>query len=282
MPSKLEQNITTDVIHVLAHLKKEELSFDTQRDISRFKFFIRMGRVLAETYLFYSSLTLFAIGCLTLVLSMFFRLKHHGINSLLKNLSASVFDKTFNVFNPYPEHRKIIHSFLSSLALIVFLGSLVLTLFLLKLFQRGLLLSLVLLIICLNLMLLDFAFETHQIAKNFIKAVHDKASWGVGDLEVFQKLKRVMSKLSNYYLVLSIFFSASAVTLNHIWSLLWLFVQPVGLLLEASALIGPLGWQVVVFQYVVALVIIQIFAWKTKEKVLNYILGPSSPESSKM
>lgn len=241
--------------------------------------------VLTGTHLFYASLTLFAISGLTLVLSIFFRLKHRRVNSLPKNLSANVFDKTFNVFNPYSEPERIIHGYFAQqlLTIIVNEAYLFLALFFIFFLQFGVLLSLVIILIWLNLVLLDHASETHQIAKSFVKAVHDKSGFGVGDLKVLQKLKRVMLRLSNYYLVLSILLLTLAVTLNYIWPILWwLFAQPIGLIFEASEGTRVISWQVVVLLYAAMVFIIIVLAWKIKGKVSNYILGSSSLENSKI
>jgi len=241
-----------------------------------------MVAVLAETYLLYSSLTLFTISCLTLVLSIFFRLKYHRIDSLPKNLSANVFNKTFNVFNPYPKHRKVIHNFLSVFPLIAIFGGLISIVLVEKILEYGLLSSLLILIICLNLMLVDFASDIYQNAKNFIKAVHDKTGLGVGDLEVFQNLKRSMPKLSNYYLALSVLFLTLGLALNYIWSsLLWFFTDFIRLLFEVWAITGPWGPWIVVLLFALTVVIIQIFAWKIKNKVLSHIMGSSSLESAR-
>lgn len=230
--------------------------------------------VLAETHLFYSSLVLFAMSCLTLVLCIFFRLKRHRINSLSKNVSANVFDKTFNIFNPYPEHRKIIHNFLRTLGVMINFAAMYVAFFMFKIIQFRILLSLVILLVCLHLMLLDFAAEIYQTYKIFIKAVHSKAGWGVGDLEVFQKLKSIMPKLSNYYLALSILFLTFAATLGYIWSsLLWLFFLPIGPIFEVSELTGVIGFLVAGLLYSAIVLIILILAWKIKSKVLSYIVG---------
>jgi len=230
--------------------------------------------LLAETYLFYSSLTLFAMGCLTLVLSILFRLKYHRMNSPPRNLSANVFDKTFSVFNPYSERRRVIHNFLSALPLMVLLACLVFILFAWKVFESGLLLSLVLLIICLNLMLIEVASETYQNATIFIKAVNSKASLGVGDLKVFQILKKALPKLSNYYLALSFLFLTFAATLVYIWSsFLWFFAQFAGLILEVSGSTGIVSFQVAVVLFASVIVVIQIFIWQIKSKFLSHLLG---------
>ncbi len=238
-------------------------------------------RMLAETHLSYSSLMLFAMSYLTLALSIFFRLKHRKLNSLPMNLSANVFDKTFNIFNPYnpsipPKHRRIVQSYLPILDVIINLAPWILVplVFLIYAMSSDFLISLILLLVCLHLMFVDFASETHQTSKNIIKAVHDEADLGVGDIELVQKLKRILPRLSNYYLVLSILFLTLAVTKNYIWSsLLWLFFQPIRLIFEVSELAGFLGWQVAVFLYGAIVFIVLTLAWKIKSKILDYMEG---------
>ena len=215
------------------------------------------------------------MSCLTLVLSILFRLKYHKMNNLPRNLSATVFSKTFNVFDPYPEHRKIIHSFLFALPLIVVLGSLVLVVFVLRVFESGLLLSLALLVICLNSMLVQVASDTYQNAKIFIKAFNNKADLGVGDLKAFQTLKRVLPRLSSYYLALSILLLTLAATLNYIWSsLLWFFAQFASLILKVGALTGSaIGYVIAVFLFALMVGMFQIFIWKIKRKFLSHLLS---------
>ena len=228
---------------------------------------------MAEAYLFYSSLTLFAMSCLTLVLFVLFRLKHHKISSFPKNLSANFFDKTFNVLDPYPERRKILHNFLSVLSIIPIILSIVFAAFVWKILEYGLLLSLVIIIVCLNLMLTDVASETYQNAEIFIKAVHKRADLGVGDIKAFQTLKNVLPKLSNYYLALSILFLIFAATLGYIWSsLLLFFSQVIGLIVEVSATTGIIAYQVAVLIFALIVVLVQIFAWKIKNKFLRHLV----------
>ena len=229
---------------------------------------------MAETYLFYSSLTLVAMGCLTLVLSILFRLKHRNMNSLPRNLSVNIFDKTFSVFDPYSERRKVIHSFLSVLPFMVFLVSFVSILFAWKAFESGLLLSLLLLIICLNLMLIEVASETYQNATIFTKALNNKADLGVGDLKVFRTLGRVIPQLSYYYLALSILFLTLAATLGYIWSsLLWFFARVMGLILEVQALIGgTIAFLVTLILFSLIVGVVQIFIQKIKSKFLSHFL----------
>lgn len=226
-----------------------------------------------EGSIFYSSLTLFAMCCLALAISIFLRLKSRAINSLPKDLSANVFDKTFVVFNPYQEHRKIIHSFLSALPLLVGFASAGFALIVWKMLECGLLLSLFILIIGLNLIVMEDAPEVYQSSKTFIKAVQGGTSLGVGDLKVFQLIKKLMPKLSNYYLGLSILFIASSVMLPYIWSsALWFFAQFIGLILQVSAPTGIISYLVAAFLLALTLVAIQISASAVKNKLLSYTM----------
>jgi len=227
---------------------------------------------MAEIYLFYSSLTLFAMGCLALVLFLFFRLKYHGMNSCPKNLSANIFNKTFNVLDPYPERRKIIHSFLSAVPLIVLFVCLAFVILLWKVFEYGLLSSFFILLVCLNLMLMDVMSEIYQVTKIFIKAIRSEASLGVGDIKAIQVLKRALPRLSNYYFALSILFFVFAAMLGYIWSsLLLFFSQVIGLIIEVSTTTGIIAYQVVVLMFALIVVLIQIFAWKIKNKFLRHL-----------
>lgn len=226
-----------------------------------------------EGSIFYSSLTLFTMCCLALAISIFLRLKSHAINNLPKDLSANVFDKTFVVFNPYQEHRKIIHSFLSALPLLVGFASAGFALIVWKMLECGLLLSLFILIIGLNLIVMEDAPEVYQSSKTFIKAVQGGTSLGVGDLKVFQIIKKAMPKLSNYYLGLSILFMASSVMLPYIWSsALWFFAQFIGLILQVSAPTGIISYLVAAFLLALTLVAIQISASAVKNKLLSYTM----------
>jgi small-conductance mechanosensitive channel len=228
---------------------------------------------MAEIYLFYSPLTLFAMGCLALVLFLFFRSKYHEMNSYPKNLSANIFNKTFNVLDPYPERRKIIHSFLSAVPLIAFFASLAFAILLWKVFEYGLLSSFFILIVCLNLMLMDVVSEIYQITKISIKAIRSETSLGVGDIKAIQVLKRALPRLSNYYLVLSILFFVFAAMSGYIWSsLLLFFSQFIGLILEVSATTGIIAYQVAVLIFALIVVLIQFFAWRIKNKFLRHLV----------
>ncbi len=217
------------------------------------------------------------MGCIALALSILFRLKSKKLSCLPQNLSASLFNKTFIVFNPYSQQKKVIHSFLSLLPLAVGFATLGLALGMFVIFEAGLLLSSFIAIIGLNLIVLEEAPETYQISKTFIVVVKSGVDLGTGDLSVFQKVKTFTPRLSNYYFGLSMVFIVFSAILPHIWSLvLWVFAQYVQLIFQISANAGAAGWIVCVFLLALSLVFIQISASKIKSKLLGYEASISS------
>jgi hypothetical protein len=228
---------------------------------------------MAEAYLFYSSLTLLAMGCLTLVLSIFFRLKSRAMNSMPKNLSANVFNKTFIVFNPYSERTKIIHNLLSLLPILVFCACLGIVLVLFTILEYGFMLSFFVLIIGLNLMFLEHASEVYQNSETFIEAVQNGTKLGVGDLKVFQIVKSASPRISNYYLGLSVLFIALSAALPYIWSSALLFYALfVGSIFEVGLPTGIIAYQVAVFLFALIVVIFQILFRKIKGKLVSYLI----------
>jgi hypothetical protein len=157
--------------------------------------------------------------------------------------------------------------------LIAFFASLAFAILLWKVIENGLLSSFFILIVCLNLMLMDVVSEIYQITKISIKAIRSETSLGVGDIKAIQVLKRALPRLSNYYLALSILFFVFAAMSGYIWSsLLLFFSQFIGLILEVSATTGIIAYQVPVLIFALIVVLIQIFAWKIKNKFLRHLV----------
>jgi len=227
---------------------------------------------MVAEYIFYSSLTLSGMGCLALILSLIFRLKSHKINSLSRNVNANDFSRTFNVLDPYGEKIKIIHKLLSLLPLllaIIFCFSFIV---LLEIIEYGLLLSFLIAIVGLNLMLMDVFSDVYQNANIFIKAVNAKADLGVGDVKVFQILKNAIPKLSNYHLILSIFFFTFAFTISYIWSSIQgLFSYLFGLMFQISTPTGFAAIAVILIIFVSIVVVIQVLVGRMKNRFLMSI-----------
>jgi hypothetical protein len=223
-----------------------------------------------EPYIIYSSLTLFAMGCLAIVLSILFTSKSRALDNLPDDLSANIFNKTFTVFDPYSKQRKTIHSFLSVLSIVVGFAIVGFALVILVVFEAGFILSLFIILFGLNLIVLEDALQVYQNSKVLINAVKIGSNLGIGDIEVFHLIKKLMSALAHYYISLSIFFITLSIVLNYIWSsALWFFAQYIGFIIQISRPAGVTAWVLAVFLFALSTVIIQILASKIKSRILR-------------
>ena len=228
--------------------------------------------MVAETPLSLPSLMLLATGSLALALSLLFRLKSCAVNDLPKNLSANIFSRAFNIFNPYPNRRKMIHGFLTVLPAAVFLVCVGFAFLFIKILQSGILLSVIVLIVCLNLIVIDEASDVYFNANLFIKAIQDDDDMGEGDLRIFEIIKNALPKMSNYYLLLALLFLASAVILPYIMpSTMWVFARFLGLIVEGGALTGFLAPLTAVLLFSLSTVIAQITVRKVRGRFLKYL-----------
>lgn len=219
-------------------------------------------------FLFITYLTLLAIGCLSLLMSIILHSRAHIMNKLPENLTPSTFNKTFSVFDPFPRQRKTIHNLLV-LPLAVFLANLVFILILLKTFEVGLLIPFFLFQMGLNLIMVEDALEAYRWSKNLAYAIKNGNSLGVGDLKALNVIRKLLPKLSNYYFGLAIFFIVSAVVLPHIMSsVVLLLAQIASLILQIGAPAGPINWLIVTSMFTLISAIFQIFISHIKKKLL--------------
>jgi small-conductance mechanosensitive channel len=213
------------------------------------------------------------MGCLALALSTLFYLRIRALKRLPGNLSANVFNKTFVVFNPYPEHNKIVHSLSFALPLIVFFLCMGFAFIVLKIFESGFMLSLFVVIISLNLIILEGALEVYQNSKTFFNAVQDGTDFGVGDIKAFQIVKNALPRVVKYYFGLSIVFIALSIVLPYVWSsVLWSFAGFASLIFQAGTSTGVANYQIAVFLFAIVLLIIQIIVSKIKSRLLSHIM----------
>jgi hypothetical protein len=226
---------------------------------------------LATAAALYSSLTLLAMGCLALALSIIFRLKSRRLDNLPRELNANVFDRTFNVFDPYPVRIKIIHNFLTVLPVIAGVGSIVLAFEVWSLAMSGFLISIFIIIIGLNLIMIAEAPEIYTNSNVFVKAVEKNAKFAEGDLKVLQLVKKLASKLAYYYLGLAVLFTTFSATLQYIWNALpSLLTQIVQAIETAGGSNGILIVEVIAATCILSLGLLQIVAVKIKNRMFSY------------
>lgn len=189
---------------------------------------------------------LLAMGGICLALSLLFRLKSLALKRLPKNVAPNVFDKTFSVFNPYPDKKETIGRLASSIALSPLLVFVIVMIFtftvILKLLEMGLMLSFSIAIICLGLMMVAEAVETRTNANSLVKAIRNGDELANGDLIVLSLVKELLPKLSAYYLCLGSVLVASSVTLSYlIPAFFFAFSQFIGALVGTTMFAGILA-----------------------------------------
>jgi hypothetical protein len=211
------------------------------------------------------------IGCLSLVLSIIFRLKIKLIENLCNDLSPNVFNKSFVVFDPYPDQRRMLHHSLLFLPLIVGFASLGFALALIILFSAGFMLSFYLILFGLNFIVSDDCFDVYENCRIFIRAAQNRSKFGIGDLKVLQLIKEYVPIASSYYLAVSIAFIIFSVVFPYVFSsAVWLFAQFIGLILQASNVVGVTAWVFAAFLFSIPCVFTQFLASKMKGKIFKY------------
>lgn len=223
--------------------------------------------------LFGMILVLLLMGFLSLVLFLSLYLKSRAVRKLPKNLSITVFNKTFNIFNPYTAQRRIIEG--SATGLLLLIISIVATFLLFfvvaKIIEMDFLPSFIIFIICAALMTLDECFETYKNAGIFVRAIESGNGLGEGDLTVLSIVKKTLPKLEMYYLSLAIIFFASSVTLPYTMPIaLLIFTRFVTALFELTAFGGILAYLYLIFLIAVVTTVIQIMVGKVRSKIFGF------------
>lgn len=224
-----------------------------------------------------SELVLVAMGFFSLGFYLSLRLKALAIRKL-GNLSVNVFDKTFNIFDPFPDRTRIIQSsVVAALPFFTLFAAIILSFVVMaKIIEAGLLLASLIFVICAALMMLEGVFEIYSNANVFAGAVKKGAGLGEGDLTVLSIVRETLPKLKMYYLALAIVFFASSVMLPYVLpGVVFVFVTFVTAPIELVSSQGVLAIYYPVLLLVVAIVTFQF----TADKIRSKILGLPLPQS---
>lgn len=216
-----------------------------------------------------SSFVLLAMSIISLGFSSYFYIKTRFFRRLSKNLQVNIFNKTYNVFDPYPEHRKSIGiSILLPIVLVfscLFIGFMIL-----KVLESGLILGLTVFIVCFSLMLADEAYELYTNARIFTKAIRNGTDIGEGDLKALSLLMEIMPKLSKYYIILASVFLASAAVFQYIVPAATLAVSLfLGTTIEVTSFTGNISPYVAVFVFTVTFMTVYLAAGRIKTRLLG-------------
>jgi hypothetical protein len=228
-----------------------------------------------DTPSFAASMVLVVMGFVSLAISLSLRLKSRALEKYPKDVQIGIFKRTFDVFNPYSEQRRVIHGNLEWIILFAIYGSFVgIGLAVLKLFEFGFLLAFITLIICLGFLLIDETLDVHKNAGIFVNAFRKSARFGKGDLEVLVFLRYTLPRLSNYHLMVAIVFFATslAVPLAAI-TFLWAFSRLAGLIFAATAALWFFPPFVLLFTgllFAATVFTVQFAANRVKMKILSF------------
>jgi len=226
---------------------------------------------MVEGYIYYSAISLSVLGIMALVMAALFRKRSKGLDSLPKDLEATVTSKTFVVFDPYPAPRKVWHRFLALLPFACLVIATLLVIAAWALLTNGLMLSAFIIIVGVNVVVLEDAPELYAASKLFIRAIQNNSDLAKGDLRVLKIIQRMVPKLRNYYVGLTIFFIGAAIILPSAWETLPGFAVWLGSSMEEVS--GVNGAQLVQTAFVLLLLgiaVLQFVVFKVKNKVFKY------------
>lgn len=176
--------------------------------------------------------------CFSLILF----LKSRAVKKIPRNLSATVFSRTFNVFDPFPKQRSMLQSDFFIILTSLSVPTVVLVLCVMIL-ASGLFVELATFFLCLGLMMTEEATEIYSTANTLVKAVKRQTSFGQGDIYVLGFVKKTIARMSVYYILLSVLFAALFFTMPYMFpSLVLGFSQFISLITSATigiTIIGP-------------------------------------------
>lgn len=213
---------------------------------------------------------LFVMACASLAMALAFYSKSRVLRKLSKNLSMNVFDKTFNVYDPYTR-RRTLNSLLSLMPILALFLDFSVTFVVFKTVTSGLPFGLAVFLLCLSPMMIIEAHETYTTANLFIKSVKNRANFGKGDLEVLFLVNLATPRLSAYYVFLAGLFFAFAMGLPYIGppALLY-FAQLFTMPMQSASYIGAAAPYLTVFLFTAFFMTAFFIGGRLKSKIFGF------------
>ena len=189
-----------------------------------------------DSYLLYASIALVVMGMVAVVLALVFRLRFKKLVAVSGNLVVSVYNKTFVVFDPYGQTGTIFHRFLSLLPFVPMILGFGMAVLFLVIIDSGLLLTSLVVIMGLSLIVVEESVEAYADSKLLVEAVEGGSQLAVGDVRLLSLMKRLLPRLTRYYLGVAVLFLVGAVVLPFVWmQFLWYFAVVFGGLIQAAS-----------------------------------------------
>ena len=222
-----------------------------------------------DAYLIYASSALVVLGAIAFALSSVFHFRLKRLTRVSKGPVASVFNRTFVVFDPYSK-RTIFHRFLTLLPFLPPIMGFAAAVLLLVIINAGLLLTLVISIVGLSLIVIEESVEALEESKLLVSAIESNSNFGVGDVRLLISTKQRLPRLTRYYLALAACLFLLAWILPFVWlQFVWGFGMTLGMLIWASAFIAGPIYLVAVALYALALTAMSSLVRKAKTRILG-------------
>jgi hypothetical protein len=221
-------------------------------------------------------MALVVMGMVAVVLAIVFRLWFKRLVAVSGNSVVSVYNRTFAVFDPYGQTGTIFHRFLSLLPFVPMILGFGMAVLLLVIIDSGLLLTLLVVIVGLSLIVVEESVEAYSDSTLLVKAIEGGSQFGVGDVRLLSLMKRILPKLTRYYLSVAMLFFVGAVVLPFVWmQFLWYFAVVFGGLIQAASTgianlfltVGLYAAAVTVFVFLITLVKNRLFGHHHGETV---------------
>jgi hypothetical protein len=220
---------------------------------------------------------LLIMGAVAVVFALMLRQKSRALGRLPKDLSVRVFDRTFNVFDPSSERRRIVNSHTGLVIFVAVYGFwITATYVVFKAFEIGAILGSIAFLICAALLMIDETQEFNRNAGIFVKAIAKGSGLGKGDLRVLAVMRKTLPRLSKYHLVLAVLFFASALAVPFLVDAVFLATAGVASVVFALSLVFKafpiFPFFVIAGMFAAAVVLAQIAVNKTKKRVFGFPL----------
>jgi hypothetical protein len=230
-----------------------------------------------DSYLLYASVALVVMGGVALVLAFVFSLRFKKLVAVSGNSVVSVYDRTFAVFDPYGQATTVFHRFLSLLPFVPLFLGFGMAVLLLVIIDSGLLLTLLVAIVGLTLIMVEESIEAYADSKLLVSAIERGSQLGVGDVRLLSLMKRMLPKLTRYYLGVAVLFFVGAVVLPFVWmQFLWSFAMLLGGLIQAASE-GPVNWFLAIGLYVGALMVFVFLITLAKNRLFGHHHAETMP-----
>jgi hypothetical protein len=212
----------------------------------------------------------------SLSFSVVLYLKYRAVNKIPKSLDVTIFDRMFNVFDPFPERRRALQSYLFFFLLsplVAFSWTFVIVfVVILPIIECGYIGDLAIFLISLGPMMINEASESISVADRLVKATKRQTKFGQGDIYVLSLVKNTIGRLSAYYLVLTVAFAALFFAAPYtLPALIFALSQLIGLTAQTTIGIPIMGAFVAVLLFMLFVLVVIVAARKLRDALFNFL-----------